>query len=256
MTLFEITTEGAATMRARLQQAKEGLNLSYFVNKRPAFSMDADGITHVWVYGPLLQDAAPVERDLRATDYADLAAEIGTEGARGILLHIDSPGGTVAGCIEVAQLIEAAPVPVVAYVHGTACSAAYKLACGADYIVSSPSAISGNCGTILVYADTSALMEGMGVALHAITNDGATLKSTGHLDSITEEQRQFLQEGINEAGKAFQDHVAANRPGIDPEVWRGGWYSGQKAIDLGLVDELGSVATAAARLHELLTLSL
>ncbi|WP_035606222.1 S49 family peptidase [Haloferula sp. BvORR071] len=255
MNLFEITTEGAANLRARLQQAKEGLDLSYFVNKRPTFSMDETGIAHVWVHGPLLQDAAPVEKDLGATDYGDLAAEISAEGAKAILLHVDSPGGTVAGCIEVAQLIAEASVPVVAFVHGMACSAAYKIACGADYMVASPSATVGNIGTILVYADTSAMMANLGVSLNAITNEGATLKATGHLDSLTEEQKQFLQDGINEAGKEFQDHVAANRPGIDPEVWRAGWYSGNRALSLGLVDELGSEATAVERLRELVVLT-
>jgi protease-4 len=235
-----------------MQQAKEGLDLSFFVNQRPPLKVDASGVAHVWIYGPLIADSAPVHRALGATDYTEIAAELATDGIRGVLLHVDSPGGTVQGCIEVARLVESLSVPVVAYVHGCACSAAYKLACGADYLVSSPSAIVGNIGTILIVADTSAMLSGMGVSLNAITNDGATLKSTGHLASLTEEQQAFLQEGINEAGAAFKAHVESNRPGIDPEVWRAGWYSGDRALSLGLVDEIGSEADALARLFELL----
>jgi len=253
MTLFEISTEGAANLRAGLAQAREGMDLSYFVNKRPALRVEND-IAHVWVYGPLMQDAAPVYKDLGCTDYADLTAELSTPGIKGILLHVSSPGGVVSGCIEVAELVANASVPVVAYVHTCACSAAYKIACGADYLVSSPSATVGNIGTILVWADTSAFMAGMGVTLNAIVNEGASLKSTGHLPSLTDEQLAFLQEGINEAGAAFRAHVEANRPGIDPEVWRAGWYSGQRAVALGLVDELGSEADALARLHELISI--
>lgn len=243
------------TLTDRLESAKEGLDLSYFVNKRPAMNLQ-DGIAEVWVYGPLLQGAAPVERDLGATDYADLAAELQFEGLRGVLLRVDSPGGTVAGCIEVAELVASLPVPVVVHVSGLACSAAYKVACGADWLVSSPSATVGNVGTILIYADSSAMMAGLGVSLNAIVNDGATLKSTGHLDSLTEEQEAFLQEGINEAGAAFKAHVLAQRPGVDPEIWRAGWYAGERALALGLVDELGTVETARARLNELLTITL
>lgn len=255
MTLYQMNNEGAATLRARLQQAREGIDLSYFCSQRPAFSIDADGIAHVWVYGPLLQDAAPVEKDLGATDYADLAAELATEGIRGVLLHVDSPGGTVAGCIEVAKLIEQASVPVVAYVHGMACSAAYKLACGSSHLIASPSATVGNIGTILCWSDSSVMMENLGVTLNAVVSEGASLKSTGHLDSLTDEQKDFLQESINDAGREFVSHVLTNRPGIDPGVFRAGWYSGQKAIDLGLVDELGSLATATERLRELMLLT-
>jgi signal peptide peptidase SppA len=254
MKLYEISTQGATELQARLQQAKEGLDLSYFVNKRPPLTVDASGIARVSVFGPLIQDAAPVERDLGATDYADLAAEVATEGVRGVLLRCDSPGGTVAGCIEVAKLIENLSVPVVAYVHGSACSAAYKLACGADWIVSSPSATVGNIGTILVWADTSAFMASMGVELNAIVSEGATLKSTGHLASLTDEQREFLQSGIDQAGADFRAHVESNR-NVDPEVWRAGWYAGEKARSLGLVDELGSEADALARLNELIALT-
>lgn len=254
MKLFEISHSGAQELHARLAQAREGISLSYFCNQRPALRVDESGIAHVWVFGPLLQGAAPVERDMGATDYADLAAELRTEGIRGVLLHVDSPGGTVAGCIEVARLIESLSVPCVAFVHGCACSAAYKLACGADYLVSSPSATVGNIGTILVWADTSAFMAGMGVTLNAITNQGASLKSTGHLDSLTDEQIAFLQEGINEAGEAFKNHVLANRPGINPEVFNAGWWSGSKAQSLGLCDELGTEALAMERLAELIGL--
>jgi len=255
MKLYEISTQGAADLQARLQQAKEGLDLSYFVNKRPAFRTDADGVAHVWIYGPLLQDAAPVERDLGATDYAQIIAELATEGIRGVLLHADSPGGTVSGAIEAAKAIESLSVPCVSFVHGCAASAGLKLVAGSDYIVASPSATVGNIGTIMVWADTSAMLGAMGVELNAITNEGATLKSTGHLASLTDEQLAFLQEGIDQAGADFKAHVAANRPNIDPEVWKAGWYSGERALSLGLIDEIGDERTALARLHELIALT-
>jgi ClpP class serine protease len=254
MKLFEISTQGAADLQARLQQAREGMDLAFFVNQRPPLKVDESGIAHVWIYGPLIQDSAPVHRALGATDYADIVAELATEGIRGVLLHVDSPGGTVAGAIEAAKAIEAAGVPVVAYIHGSACSAAYKLPCSADWIVASPSAVSGNVGCILVTADTSAFMLSMGVVLNAIVNDGATLKSTGHLDSLTEEQQAFLQEGINECGAAFKAHVLTNRPGVDPEVWRAGWYSSDRAQSLGLIDEIGSESLAMERLAELIAI--
>jgi len=252
MKLYEISIQGAQELQARLEQAREGLNMSYFLNARPALRVDESGIAHVWAYGPLMQDAAPVYRDLGCTDYADIVAELATAGIRGVLLHVDSPGGTVAGAIEAAKAIEAVGVPVVTYIHGSACSAAYKLTCSSDWTVASPSAISGNIGCIMVLANTSAFMLSMGVAIEAITNEGATLKSTGHLPSITDEQRAFLQAEIDACGASFRAHVEANRSGIDPEVWKAGWYESNRALELGLIDEVGSEADALARLHELI----
>lgn len=254
MNLLEISPQGALSLQHRLQGAREGLDLSYFITPRPAYGVDEHGIAHVWVFGPLMQDAAPVYADLGCTNYADLANEISRE-AKGILLHVDSPGGTVAGCIEVAKLVENAPVPVVAFVHGTACSAAYKIMCGSDHAVASHSATLGNIGCILAYADVSALMQGMGVTLNAFVNEGATLKSTFHLDSLTDEQKAFLQDSINEAGRDFRAHVESNREGIDPEVWRAGWFSGPRAVQMGLCDELGNEALAMERLKELILLT-
>jgi ClpP class serine protease len=52
------------------------------------------------------------------------------------------------------------------------------------------------------------------------------------------EQLAFLQESANQHGETFQAFVSERRPDINEEVFRAGWYSGQRAIDLGLADEI------------------
>jgi protease-4 len=253
MTLFEISHEAFAAYHANRTKAKEGFDLSEFVNQRQPARVE-NGIGHVSVYGTLLRDAAPIDKKLGNTDYADVAADLRSvidQGAKAVVLHVDSGGGTVAGAIEAAEAVENLAVPVVAYLEGLACSAAYKVASGATYIVSTKSAEVGNIGAIMVWADTSAFLAGMGVSLDSFTNDGATLKSTGHLASLTEDQKAFLQESINQAGETFQNHVLANRPGISPECFKAGWYSGSRAVELGLVDEIGTEQAAIQRATEL-----
>jgi ClpP class serine protease len=61
---------------------------------------------------------------------------------------------------------------------------------------------------------------------------------------MTDSQREFLQEETNRIGEEFQQHVSANRPNIDSEVFRAGWYHGTRAGELGLVDAIGSQAGA------------
>jgi ClpP class serine protease len=76
----------------------------------------------------------------------------------------------------------------------------------------------------------------MGVEFHCMTNEGADLKGTFRDSPMTDSQREFLQEQLNEHGAAFRETVEGNRAGIDPEVFRAGWYSGEKAVELGLID--------------------
>jgi ClpP class serine protease len=115
-------------------------------------------------------------------------------------------------------------------------------------IVAAPSAQVGNIGAILSWADCDAFWEGMGITFKALVSEGADLKSTFHLEP-SESQIAFLQESIDEAGKAFRDHVAKGRSAaagdvLSDEVWRAGWYSGDRAESLGLVDFIGGPQVA------------
>lgn len=139
------------------------------------------------------------------------------------------------------------PVPTVAHCHGLACSAAYKLSAGCNYIVASESATVGNIGTIMSWMDCSEFWKENGIEFKALTSEGADLKSTFHLEP-NDTQIEFLQEGINEAGRQFREHVATGREKagatLDPEIWRAGWYSGEKAGELGLIDDIGTAEDA------------
>lgn len=222
-----------------------------FYNLRTPAYLDADKIAHIEVRGSLLNKAPAIYEKLGlATRYSTIIAETEAaqeQGARGILYHIDSPGGTVAGVIEGGDSIVNASVPTAAFCSGLTCSAAYWLASGADAIIATPSAEVGNIGAIISWADCTEFWSEMGVTFQALTSEGADLKSTFHLEP-DEAQRVFLQESINEAGKAFRDHVAAGRSAagaeLDEEVWRAGWYSGERAGELGLIDGIGSASDA------------
>lgn len=143
------------------------------------------------------------------------------------------------------EVIAASAIPISSFCASLACSAAYHLIAGTKRIIASPSATVGNIGTILSWADDTEFWNAMGIEWKALVNEGADLKSTGHLEP-DETQIAFLQESINESGKAFRDHVQKHRPGINAEVFRAGWYSGEKAKALGLTDEIGTLETAVA----------
>jgi protease-4 len=220
-------------------------DLSDFYTLRKPMTVDSAGIAHIEVRGALLKEAQPImERVGLAIRYSTIEAEMKAaiqSGAKGIIFKMNSPGGTVMGCVDCAEMIRDLPIPTMAYCDGLTCSAAYKLASGANWIAASKSAIVGNIGTILSWADCSQFWQKWGVNFKAIVSQGADLKSTFHLEP-DEAQTTFLQESVNEAGKAFRDHVTAGREAtgafLSDEVWRAGWYSGETAGNLGLVDEI------------------
>lgn len=224
---------------------------SDFYDMRSGMSIDGDGIAHVQIKGALMNKCPGIYEKLGiATRYETIITETRsavTSGAKGILFHVDSPGGTVAGVVEAGEVIANAGVPTAAHCSGLACSAAYWLASGAGMISATPSAQVGNIGAIISWADCDAFWKERGVTFKALVSEGADLKSTFHLEP-NEAQIEFLQEGINEAGRAFRDHVAKGRAAagatLNAEVWRAGWYSGSKAGELGLVDDIGDPEAA------------
>lgn len=223
----------------------------FYTLRQKAF-IDGDGIAHIEIRGAVLNKAPAIYEMLGlATRYSTIIAETEAaveQGAKAILYHVDSPGGTVSGVIESGEAIMKAGVPTAAHCDGLSCSAAYWLSAGCTGIIATPSAIVGNIGAIISWADCDKFWEDMGITFKALVSEGADLKSTFHLEP-DESQTAFLQDSINESGRAFRDHVTAGRGAagieLDPEVFRAGWYSGERAGALGLVDGIGTARDAA-----------
>lgn len=253
MKIYAISESQLENYLHNRERAEQGIDISFFVNKRKEAKLE-NGIGHVHIYGALLPDAAPIDRKLGNTDYKDIVNDVNSminQGAKAILLEINSGGGAVLGCVEAAEFIQNLSVPVVTHVDGDCASAAYKIASGSTYIVATKSSINGNIGAISVHLDSSAIKERMGLRYVTFVNEGAIYKSTGHTDTLSQEQAEYLQARINKAGEDFQNHVRANRSPSE-EVFTAAWYTGQEAVDVGLVDEIGSLETAIQRAQELI----
>jgi len=222
-----------------------------FYTLRKPMHMDADAVAHIEIRGALLFKCPPIYEYLGlATRYNTIIAEsldAKAQGAKGVMYHVDSPGGTVAGVIEAGQAISGLGIPTAGFCAGMACSAAYWLVSGMNQIIVSPSATIGNIGAIISWADCDKFWADMGITFKALVSEGADLKSTFHLEP-DETQLEFLQESINSAGEAFRNHVTEGRTNagamLDPEVFRAGWYSGDRALELGLADAIATRAEA------------
>ena len=218
---------------------RSGLTMADFVTARPSMEI-IDGVASIHITGSLANNAENIHEIAGGTDYKSIISEIDqakAEGASEIHYKINSGGGSVQGLKEASNAIKASGIPSAAIVDGTAASAAYYLAASTDYIEATPSSIVGNIGTIMAFVDVSDNLSAQGVKQVAIVNEGADLKGTGS-EKMTEAQHEFLQNQVNAMGADFRGHVEATREEIDAEVFRAGWYSGNEAKSLGLIDSI------------------
>jgi protease-4 len=230
----------ASQLNAAMNASLDDVEIDDFYNFRPSPSIE-NGLGTISIQGMLTNGVPAIyEKVGIVTSYDSIKDEIDDlmeQGAQAINFVINSGGGSVNGAIELSRYIASLSVPTASTVTSCACSAAYMLASATNRIAISETAQIGNIGTIMTWYDYTQYERNIGIEAKAITNEGATLKSTFHLEPNAE-QLAFLQESANQFGDAFKAFVSERRSDIDEEVFRAGWYSGQRAIDLGLADEI------------------
>ena len=227
-------------------ETEAGEFFSFFINQRSPVQIDSNGICVIAVSGILGNNLAPIEKLLGFTDYEDIQAELEQcqeEGAKALLLEMDSPGGEAQGTLETAERIAALDIPKASYSAGLDASAAYFLSSSADRKFVSPSAFSGSIGTILPWIDETKLWDAFGLAWNPIIGSGETFKGAGMGPELSQKDREHLQGQVDAMSSVFRDHVSKFRE-LDHAKLQAGAYFGRTAIDLNLVDEIGSYDAA------------
>jgi len=177
---------------------------------------------------------------------------------KAILLEIDSPGGNAGSSnalfLEILNLKKEHPKPVVALSLDMCASAAYLLACTADYIITSPAAIVGSIGASISFFNFSEVLKKYNV--DCIERHGGKYKTIGSpfLPS-TPDMNNMLQTLADNSYAMFTRDVANCRSKLalsELEKWASGKiFTGQQALEIGLVDENGSKFTATKKIKEL-----
>jgi protease-4 len=178
---------------------------------------------------------------------AALRAAFEDQGAQGIVLLINSPGGSPvqAGIVndELRRLKALHKKPVYAVVEESCASAAYYIAAGADRIFVDKASIVGSIGVLMDGFGFVGLMDKLGVERRLMTAG----ENKGFLDPFspqTEKHRAHAQQMLDQIHKQFVDVVKAGRGKRIkevPELFTGLFWTGEQAIQLGLADQLGNV---------------
>jgi signal peptide peptidase SppA len=234
-----------------------GIKLSDMVNTRQPMNIGPDGVARIHILGPMARNLSNLERACGATGFEQIQADIRTAvscGARGLLLVIDSGGGTVNGTPETAALVAevATSLPVVVSTADVIGSGAYYIAAGATRIYATPSAMVGSIGVVMPWVDFSEAMKMEGLVGQPITNKEGDLKGAGWITgTFTPAQRANAQEEVDAMFADFRDHVLSHR-NIPASAMRGQTLSGRAALDANLIDAFGDESAARAALLSLL----
>lgn len=173
---------------------------------------------------------------------------------RGVLLSIDSPGGSATASERMYQAVRrlAAKKPVVALMGDAAASGGYYVAAAAHHIVSAPATFTGSIGVIAARPTVARLLHRIGIARVRIDEGAhAGLYDLGR--PLTASQRAALQATVAAFYETFIARVATGRsmdPAAVEAVAGGRVWTGAQALEHQLVDALGHFDDAVATLAE------
>lgn len=216
------------------------------------YALTEEGVGVVPLHGPMMKMRSKFG-GVSTVDARHTIRQLAQDPKVGaILLHIDSPGGQVAGTKELADDISAAGAmkPVHAFIEDMGGSAAYWIASQAKSITVNAMAMVGSLGTYMTLADTSKAAEMEGVKVHLISTGGLKGALSPGLP-ITDEALAHVRALVDGQDQHFRAAVRAGR-GMDPKAleaaWTGETWLATEAKRMGLVDRIESYDAAVERL--------
>lgn len=168
------------------------------------------------------------------------------DSVAGVILRVDSPGGSVVASDAIAKAVDRLDKPVVSLMEDVAASGGYYVSAPTDRIIANPGTITGSIGVIMFVPNLSGTAEKLGIRPQVIKS-GAFKDAGSPFRDMTEAERALFQKMIDEAYAQFVGVVATGRdmaPAAVRKVADGRILTGNQAKAAGLVDELGDLETA------------
>jgi signal peptide peptidase SppA len=202
-----------------------------------------DGLAVIEVSGLLVHKLGTLRPYSGMTGYdgirQNFLTAISDPEVRAIVLDIDSPGGEVAGCFDLADTIRAARgmKPVWAILSESAYSAAYAIASAADRVTVPRTGGVGSIGVVVMHVDLSKALDKEGIAITLIQY-GAHKTEGNPYEPLAPDVRKRIQGEIDMVGELFVSTVAANR-GLSIDTVRAteaAIFRGARGVELGFAD--------------------
>ena len=200
----------------------------------------------VEVLGPILSSKKIIEEIRTFRENEDIKA---------IIIRVDSPGGGIGPSQEIyRELIKTrAQKQVIASMGSVAASGGYYIAAATQGIVANPGTITGSIGVIMEYANLMEIAKKIGIS-PVVIKSGEFKDIGSPLRELKEKEKKILQQLVDELHKQFvSDAAKARNIKFDTmaKLADGRVYTGQKALQLKLVDRMGNLDDAVQWAGEL-----
>ena len=201
--------------------------------------------------------SAKAENKISSEQYAEIISKLRKDDdIKAIVLRVNSPGGSALASEVIWRELELAKEskPLVVSMGNLAASGGYYIACGADYIYAEENTITGSIGVFgLIPNVEKFLADKVGVTFDEINlNTHATMNGvTKKFDDV---EHQMIQQGVERVYETFTNRVAEGRKMDIAKVKKyaeGRVWTGEQAIEIGFVDEIGDLEDAISHAAEL-----
>ena len=218
-----------------------------FTGENPEFLDSSDKLAVIEVVGPIF-DSKDICQQLDRV-YQD-------DRIKGLILRIDSPGGAVGPSQEIydAVLRLKTKKKVIVSMGSVAASGGYYIAVAADKIVANPGTITGSIGVLMDHMNVEELLKFLKVDMEVLK--AGALKDIGSpVRTMTPEEKDFLHSILNNMHGQFKEAVKKGRGLTQQQIDTladGRVFTGEQALELGLIDKLGSQQAAVDLAQEML----
>ena len=235
-------------------------NVAANATKSPK-SMSGDIVAIYYAEGDIVQ--SPSQFSFASDDQIvgeqvieDLKALADDDDVKAVVMRVNSPGGSAYASEQIWHQVMniKAKKPIVVSMGGYAASGGYYISCAADWIVAQPNTLTGSIGIFGTFPDVSPLVKDkLGVNVAVVkTNEYADLGTMYR--PFSEGERDLFQQYINHGYDLFTRRCADGR-GLTQDsikvIGEGRVWTGQHALQIGLVDQLGNLDDAIAKAKEL-----
>ena len=170
-----------------------------------------------------------------------------------ILVHVNTPGGSVVASDRIHHALEQVAQPVVVLMGETAASGGYYISAGAEHIMANPNTFTGSIGVILQAPNVEELADRFGYR-QVVFKSGDNKDLLNPYREVSEEETQILQSIIDETYENFLAVILAGRDIEEADLRAladGRIFTGEQALAVDLVDSLGYEEDAVAVAAEL-----
>lgn len=220
------------------------IGLGYAAMGNPLGGKSGDHIAKIRIEGAITEDEELLKR---------IAGAAESGAVKGVILSIDSPGGTTAGGEAIFEAVRrlADAKPVVAQVGTLAASAGYMIASATDHIVARQSSIVGSIGVIVQFPNFTGLLDKIGIKMEEIKTSPLKAEPSP-FNPTTEAERSMIRAMILDSYDWFVGLVTERRPLSRSEVVAladGSVFTGRQGLERKLVDSLGGEKEAISWLN-------